>query len=511
MINRKRSAIFRNVRLAANFLIIVLPIASLSGLGLLATFYSEKAKIFLICVSVLVSIAVILSRSIQKRENAIEVTEYLNTEGLGEVSNNWSNSEVTLWNQQKETIANLLAKDNTWNSVYKYHAYAIACDIAEFYNKKSPYEVNAIELLIASEELSRRYRKILRNRLPFVEQAKISTILNTITMYQSYSPYVTVASDAYGAVMTVVKPFISPSRAVADFIQGKVSNDVSNEITGKIEHQIKLTLLEEIAAVSIDLYSGRFLVANDELGISSGLESDEKSKNLPLEPIRVAIIGQVSSGKSTLTNIICKDTLAETDIMQSTDDMVVYSAVIDGDEKIRIIDLAGLDGSDKANQITLNEVLKSDIVLWALRANQSARKNDAIIREQIKAHYLDNPQYKSPRIVGVITQVDKLTSTSNFSEVETMSDLVDETTIKNIIKYNIDQLVLDDAVLISTKDGKTIGLDRLEAVFVKYLWDAQQTQLNRRRIEASDTSLYQQFNRILKSSKAVLGAIYSDD
>ena len=506
MNDHSRIIFFRKVRLFTDLLIILLPAVLLMGLGLSAIIYSETALMIFIGSSIVVSIAVLLSRAVRKRENEIEMTEYLNTEGLGEASDNWSKSEVELWEYQKEKIAELLQKDNNWNAIYRVHAHVVASEIASFYNKNSPYEVNAIELLIATEELSKRYRKILRDKVPFIEHAKISTILSTINTYQNYSPYIAVASDTYGAIKTVVKPFFNLPGVVSDYIQGQLSNKVKSEFTGKIEFQLKLTLLEEIVAVSIDLYSGRFSVSNDELGTSSGLQKDEKLKNVPLEPIRVAVIGQVSSGKSTLTNILCNETLAETDILPSTDELVVYSAVIDGDEQIRIIDLPGLDGSDKANKQTLREVLESDIVLWALRANQTARNNDVVLREQISAYYAENPQRKAPRIVGVVTQVDKLSSASDFSTVEQMSDLIDESAIEQLIKYNIDKLTLDDTVLISTVDNKTIGIDSLHTVFVKHLWASQQSQLNRRRLEASSISLSKQFDRAFRSSKAIISA-----
>jgi GTPase Era involved in 16S rRNA processing len=502
----QRIFLFKKVRLIANIFTIFLPVTVLIALGLSAIFLSEIAMMVFIGTSAVVSVTVLLSIAMKKRENAIEMTEYLNTEGLGKASDNWSSSELTLWELQKENIATLLKHDNNWNVIYRVYALSIATEVAAFYKKNSPFEVNFIEILIASEELSKRYRKILRNNFPFIEEAKISTIINTINAYQNFSPYIFVASDTFGAVKSVVKPFINLPGLLAELVQGYASNKVKNNITDKIEYQLKRTLLEEIVAVSIDLYSGRFSFANDELGASAGLQKDEKIKNLPLEPIRVAVIGQISSGKSTVTNILCKETLAETDILPSTDDLIVYSAMVDGLEQVRIIDLPGLDNTEDSNKQTLNEILESDIVLWTLRANQTARNNDVILREQINAFYLENPHRKAPKIIGVITQIDKLSSSTDLSSFGSISELIEPSIMEQIIKHNTDLLSLDGAVVISSVNGKTIGAESLENILAKYLWDAQQSQLNRRRIEASSTSLIKQFKRIFLSSRSVAGS-----
>ena len=66
----------------------------------------------------------------------------------------------------------------------------------------------------------------------------------------------------------------------------------------------KEALLDEVAAVAIDLYSGRFSLEEDDLQVSNASESDEEHFAVALEPIRIVIVGQIGAGKSSIVNIL---------------------------------------------------------------------------------------------------------------------------------------------------------------------------------------------------------------
>ena len=100
----------------------------------------------------------------------------------------------------------------------------------------------------------------------------------------------------------------------------------------------------------MDLYSGRFLITDDQSFESfESFESveDKNSMGEVLEPLRISVIGQVSSGKSTLVNRLCGEVVAEVDILPTTDKNTVYEIGLKSGIQVRLCDLPGLDNDSR--------------------------------------------------------------------------------------------------------------------------------------------------------------------
>ncbi len=78
-----------------------------------------------------------------------------------------------------------------------------------------------------------------------------------------------------------------------------------------MQYAAKQALLDEVAAVAIDLYSGRFSIEDGAAKASDVSELDEQRFAPELEPVRIVLVEQTSSGKSSLINALKQELVAE--------------------------------------------------------------------------------------------------------------------------------------------------------------------------------------------------------
>jgi tRNA U34 5-carboxymethylaminomethyl modifying GTPase MnmE/TrmE len=140
---------------------------------------------------------------------------------------------------------------------------------------------------------------------------------------------------------------------------------------------------------------------------------------------------------------------------------------------MKFIDLQGLDGKEKNEKVSLDEITKSDLVLWVLKANQSARKLDIELKKKFDEFYKKekNLGRKKPKILALLTHVDKLNDKK-------------PSIIEDALKYNEEQLTPDAILPLSLNPNlEFYNLDSLKEYIQKAYVTGINTQLNRRKIE----------------------------
>ena len=66
-------------------------------------------------------------------------------------------------------------------------------------------------------------------------------------------------------------------------------------------------------------------------------------------PLRIAVAGQISAGKSSLINALLGRDVAEVDVIPTTDAARTYETTFD-DVEAMLLDMPGLDGSAKIGE-----------------------------------------------------------------------------------------------------------------------------------------------------------------
>ena len=428
-------------------------------------------------------------------------------DALVKASLDWSQKELSIWNESKHYVRQQLMVDVEWGNLDQ-TGLEILEFVAEKFDKK-PLDFSIPEGLKLFEEVSRRYKLVVREHIPGIEYLKVSYIK---AGYEAY--------DRYGELgLKIVKAaiwgnhlknlYLNPLKVVSDLGREQATSSMTKGVVDDMQYAAKQALLDEVAAVAIDLYSGRFSIEGEALRTSEVSELDEQRFAPELEPVRIVLVGQTSSGKSSLINALKQELVAEVDVLPSTDASTVYNAFVD-DNDVRVVDLQGLDGNAKTEVLMLKEMTQADVVLWVLKANQSARELDKQLKDKFDAFYDDpkNISRKRPIVISVVNQVDRLKPVNDWQPPYDLGNPTSTKakTIAQALEYNHMLLQTDIVLPLAIAPEKVeFGLEALKRTLTEGIADANNVQRNRQRLEAikRGRSVKGQLNQAVNAGKKV--------
>ncbi|OEE92404.1 GTPase family protein [Vibrio crassostreae] len=428
-------------------------------------------------------------------------------DALVKASADWSQKELSIWNDSKHHVRQQLMVDIEWGNLDQTGLEVLEF-VAKKFDKKS-LDFSIPEGLKLFEEVSRRYKLVVREHIPGIEYLKVSYIK---AGYEAYDKYGELGQKIIKAAIWgnhLKNLYLNPLKVISDLGREQATATMTRGVVDDMQYAAKQALLDEVAAVAIDLYSGRFSIEDEALKASDVSELDEQRFAPELEPVRIVLVGQTSSGKSSLINALKQELVAEVDVLPSTDTSTVYNAFVD-DNDVRVVDLQGLDGNPKTEALMLKEMTQADVVLWVLKANQSARDLDKQLKDRFDAFYDDpkNISRKKPIVVSVVNQVDRLKPVDDW---QPPYDLENPTSTKakiiaQALEYNHILLQTDIVLPLAIAPEKVqFGLDTLRQTLIERIADANNVQRNRQRLEAMKrgTSVKGQLNKAVKAGKKV--------
>ncbi|WP_064603450.1 GTPase family protein [Photobacterium sp. J15] len=413
-------------------------------------------------------------------------------------SGQWSDFDNKVWDELNLRVETLLALNSEWGMM-RPHAFQLVADAAGYYfPDKADKELafTAPEFLLMVEEVSQRYRQFLLDHVPFAEKVRLRTLVKGYEQKDKIG----VAKQAYD-IYRVFRA-MTPAGLIAEArgqILGRIFEDVSEEVQG----QLKRVLLQEVVAVAIDLYSGRFAARESELGQSQVSADDQSRFAAEIEPLRIAVVGQVSAGKSSLINAISGNMVAEVHVLPSTDEVTVHRCEVDGIDLVHLVDLPGIDGNLKTAELLIDQMTNSDLIFWVVKANQPARKLDVELRKQLDAFYQDEKhiKLKRPMILALVNQVDRLKPTEEWTPPY---DIVQPNSakaevIRAALEYNRQQLIPDEIMAVAVLEGQPdYNIEHIVEFLLENYPDGANTQLNRRRIEHKSAAIGDQITRLYR-------------
>ncbi|MEZ8022623.1 GTPase family protein [Vibrio sp. 1F255] len=428
-------------------------------------------------------------------------------DALVKASADWSQKELSIWNDSKHHVRQQLMVDIEWGNLDQTGLEVLEF-VAKKFDKKS-LDFSIPEGLKLFEEVSRRYKLVVREHIPGIEYLKVSYIK---AGYEAYDKYGELGQKIFKAAIWgnhLKNLYLNPLKVISDLGREQATSSMTRGVVDDMQYAAKQALLDEVAAVAIDLYSGRFSIEDEALKASDVSELDEQRFAPELEPVRIVLVGQTSSGKSSLINALKQELVAEVDVLPSTDTSTVYNAFVD-DNDVRVVDLQGLDGNPKTEALMLKEMTQADVVLWVLKANQSARDLDKQLKDKFDAFYDDpkNISRKKPIVVSVVNQVDRLKPVDDW---QPPYDLENPTSTKakiiaQALEYNHILLQTDIVLPLAIAPEKVqFGLDSLRQTLIERIADANNVQRNRQRLEAMKrgSSVKGQLNKAVKVGKKV--------
>lgn len=495
----------------------VLPVIIMMGFALFLAIkygYLLTMSITIAISTLAVSIPLfILSRTTEKPAQAVKEDHRVDDikieikEGLVKASEEWSHNELAIWKQSQHYSRELLKDNVEWRDLDE-----IGLDVLEFVATK--FDKNALDFSIPEglklfEEISQRYKVVVQEHIPGIEYLKLSYIK---AGYDAYDKYGDVGQKIVKAAIWANHAknlYYNPLKVVSDLSREQATASMTRGVVSDMQQTAKEALLDEVAAVAIDLYSGRFSLEEGDLQASKISKQDEKRVATELEPIRIVMVGQTSSGKSSIINALKEEFVAEVDVLPSTDNVTVYSALVN-EAEVNVVDLQGLDGNEKTEKQMLKEMTQADLVLWVLKANQSARDLDKQLNEKFERYYADpkNISRKKPTVISVVNQVDRLNPAWEWEPPYDLERPIaaKAKVIKQAMEYNKKLLCSDLVLPLSISIDKThFGVEELKQTLVDKITEAYNVQRNRQRKEAMErgASLKKQLGRAVNVGKKV--------
>ncbi|WP_063704293.1 GTPase family protein [Pseudoalteromonas gelatinilytica] len=428
-------------------------------------------------------------------------------DGLVKASNDWSKTELTVWNESKQLVRQRLESDLEWGDLDK-AALDVLDIVAARFNKES-FDFSIPEGLKLFEEVSRRYKTVIKTYIPGVEYLKVSYIK---AGYDAYEKYGELGQKLFKVAIWVNRArqtYTNPMKVAIDIANEQTGRSLTKGLVDDMQLAAKTAFLDEVAAVAIDLYSGRFSIEESDLKASDASLADAERLASELEPIRVVTVGQTSSGKSSLINVLKDALVAEVDVLPSTDSTTTYSTSVD-DNDVTMVDLQGLDGEEKTQQAMLDEMVQADVIVWVLKANQSARALDKQLKAKFDEFYTsrNNTSRKKPKVILVVNQVDMLKPVNEWSPPYDIEAPTCEKTkiIGQALDFNKNLLQPDVTLPLSIAlDKPHFGVEGLQQTLLDSIAEANNVQRNRQRIEAMERGVpfSKHFGRAINSTKKV--------
>lgn len=385
----------------------------------------------------------------------------------------WTEAERAVWERARARSRADLPAPVPWEALpprVLAVVEGVATDLSA--GRRGALDFTAPEALLLVERLAGRARRLLLRQVPFADRLSIQALW---WVWQRKDTALTVASTGW-TLWRGVRLLLNPAAALLREIEGRLAARLQDRLGAAVTRDLQLRLLDEAAAAAIDLYSGRLRFTEAELAAARLPDEARDADQPPEPPLRVLLVGQLSTGKSTLFNALVGEDLAETDAAPVTDRTQAVATVLAG-VPVRLVDTPGLDGTERRRDQVAAEAAEADLILWVLRADRPDRAPDHALRTALAARL--PPGRRLPPVVTAVAAADLWLPGWPYPEH------ILPPAARDRLAAALEALAADwpgAAVPVSTRPNW--NLDALEAAVAAALPEARQTARQRRRLAA---------------------------
>jgi predicted GTPase len=189
-----------------------------------------------------------------------------------------------------------------------------------------------------------------------------------------------------------------------------------NTVTNELSQRLLSSYINKLGYYAIQLYSGQLtlddIVPTEVLSAESKEDiAESAARDQSIEPLRLLVLGQVSSGKSSLINALFGELKSAEGLLPTTAEITPYLLERDGLQHAIILDSAGYGGlmHDRAPEALKQEWAKVDVILMVCNAAHAARQVDTQQLNAIRHYFQEQcPNQTLPVIIAVTTHIDRL-------------------------------------------------------------------------------------------------------
>ena len=279
--------------------------------------------------------------------------------------------------------------------------------VARYYypaSKNAPLEIALPYLLVIIERVSKDLRNLL-DRIPFSHALTIHDLMRG----HSLAGFASRCYDLYRLGSLA----INPVGAVLRELRALSAHQILKYPTEEIKLWLLQSYVKKVGYYAIELYSGALTLSDKpttEYITQYSQQDIERSQEKPSgEPLRLLVLGQVKSGKSSLINALFGEVRAMTDVLPLTADFTPYLLERDGVEQMLILDSAGYAGPEEQGLDTMEaEILRGDLILLVCSAINAARRPDRQWLQRIRDRFQRHPEMNMPPILVILSHIDRL-------------------------------------------------------------------------------------------------------
>ena len=329
--------------------------------------------------------------------------------------------------------------------------------------------------------------------------AKLSPILNQVTIGQAYETYETYRKLEPSAkrllkVWNWAQWLLNPAAAIAKTASQSYSETANRQLIGNFNQLLRETALRNLSRQAIALYSGNtlppvFVTTTPTLPktktqtLREIVEQAQTPETVEQKAVNILLVGRTGAGKSSCINTLFQQDLAEIDVLPSTDQIQSYQWHSNTGDSLLLWDTPGYEQvkGKQLRDLVLEYASKADLLLLVTPCLDPALQMDRDFLKDIKTEIADLPT------ITIVTQVDRLRPIREWNPPYDWQEGVKpkEKAIREAIEYRNESLAdYSDLVLpMVTRDSKTNrqawGVETISLAILDAIAPAKQLRLAR--------------------------------
>jgi predicted GTPase len=248
---------------------------------------------------------------------------------------------------------------------------------------------------------------------PILNRVSIGQAVEAFEVYRQLEP----SARKLGRVFNWSQWLMNPTAAVAKQATKKFSDRANQELLLNFGQLMREVALRNLARQAIALYGDATItiplaeVTPDPAlpkaqtkTLRAILESVEPETEVVQKPVNIILVGRTGAGKSSLINTLFQASLAEVDILPSTEQIKTYTWKTPTNEVLNLLDTPGYEQVNRPElrSQVLDYAATADLLLLVTPALDPALQMDLDFLQTLKQ---DLPDLSA---IAIVTQVDRL-------------------------------------------------------------------------------------------------------
>ncbi len=324
--------------------------------------------------------------------------------------------------EYQQAVESLSVDELTDPHFYLKQVQSLAFDLAKVYHPKAvdPLERLTVPEVLAAIRLAGD--DIERWMLESVPGSRMLTIRQW-QMMQLAPDWLTKLSNATWVASVLMNP-----ANIVRYLASKMSWDpVTEQLQTEVLAVVYLRFIRQTGFYLIEMNSGRLrggadkyrAAFNQRATVERHHPRDQPAERNDPPPLTISLVGQVSSGKSSLINRLTGKVQAAVDVLPETREIQRFQYTIGEPAlSVTLLDTPGYgeSGASKQEVQFIQQALEmSDAALLVMDAHSPAREADRVTLQQLHKIYVAQRHLKPPPVIGVLTHVDLLSPPLEWS------------------------------------------------------------------------------------------------